>query len=432
MIAAACPYECLYACPCGNGGAEREDGNKYEQIANGATPGSVAARATASSDKRNVARVVVKESVGRGDRGLLHADGRDASPPHAQPYEPKHSQGGDTSKHRPRCSNPRAQAYTVRSIHRTYSLPTGHDLRAWIQPNNTAPRASRLGLRCRTTCAPAGRACPQLVVHGGSAQRTIAAVRRLVIEFHGQEAQGTGGGAARIQADAMTGSGRRDAQEEGGTSRPCRGPRSSRSAFGALRQQKQRAALAAQEVARATTRSRGACARPTREPSPAYSRTTSSYVEEDNVNLICVRVFEELETSRSRVVASFPRRDPGTHGYLRRGGAASGVQEALQAQHGPAGADSSNLSAAARRGNAQVEEEGNLVCARDSDGVAPSRMESALVASGSSAGGPGSSSRGPAAVTAAASAARRASRFSHRRAATSSTSRCRGWQGPAT
>jgi len=204
MIAAACPNACRYHCPYRKGGAGSEDGSKYEEIATAPAPGSAAARATASSDPRGVAGVAVKESVGRGERGLLHAAGRDASPPHAQPYDPEPTQGGDSTATRPRCSGPRTQAIKARPVRVAYVLPPGADLRAREPASVTAPRGSRLGLRCRASCAPAGRACPQLVVHGWSA-RTIAAVRRLLFKLRGQEARGTAGGAARIHAEAMTG-----------------------------------------------------------------------------------------------------------------------------------------------------------------------------------------------------------------------------------
>lgn len=202
MISPACPYPCPYECPCRKGRSSREEGNEYKELPSPLPQGCAAANATRPSP--GLARVAQNESVGRGDRGPIHADGGDASPPHAQPYANEHSQAGHTTGTRPRCSCPRTQAIKARPVPRSYAFPTGHDLRARIPASVTAPRGSRLGLRCRALRVAAGRVCTRLVVHGGSA-RTIAAVRRLVTKFHGQEARGTGGGAARIHAEAMTG-----------------------------------------------------------------------------------------------------------------------------------------------------------------------------------------------------------------------------------
>ena len=211
---------CRYGCPCDcRSGSGRENRASIENHDENENDRDVKAPRTCRTGSRGD-RSPWGEVIG----DCVHAEGKDAGRPFSHSYDSKHSRGGEPTTTRPRCSCPRTSAIKARSIPRAYALPSGDDLRARVPANVTAPRGSRLGLRCRASAVATRRVCARLVVQRWSA-RTVAEVRRLITESHGQGARSADVDAARIRAEAMTKFGRRNALEEGGTPRLRRGPR---------------------------------------------------------------------------------------------------------------------------------------------------------------------------------------------------------------
>ena len=147
------------------------------------------------------------------------------------------------------------------------------------------------------------------------------------------------------------------------------------------------------EVARATNGSEGACMRPQREPSPAYSLSTS-YVQDHQTHSREAGGSEELAHRRARSTSTPPRPYPRHGRALRRGRSAPRVRCTFQPQQGSACPHPTDLPATAGPASARDREQGDLARAGDPDGVALERSIRALVASGPSVRGPGSSSRG--------------------------------------
>lgn len=375
MMPSARPYDCLYPCPYRKGGHTNENANNDAQFARWALQGSAAARTAQEPTAARAAESPWDELVGN----RVHAVGGGC-----EPRLLTHSSATNVWRYQ-RYNEVGATLFFggTRPVAGSNSTSRG------VAPSGHPCTCDRIGENRDDVAALRGATCSRWPCWCPWASRSRRTARRSGFD----SCRGVGERRVRDagkEPDARTwerlaskpsrATGPVDALPGGAAHRVrADGSDSSRSG-GSAREQDERAEQTAQEVARETTRSNGACARPTVEPSPAYSRTTSYYVQQVNTELIHARGFRQLGNPNLRGSVSAPWRNAGSLGAVRRGGEASRLQGSIQVQQEPAGAHPSNLSVAPRPAAARVEGEGTLARAGGpGETVAPTRTEAALV-----------------------------------------------------